>query len=113
MCNNEPQNLVKVLQVTLFARWHLILYFAICKVEVLHIIFAIKSKSNDYSLLLFYFIFRPKENERIRNELEKAVHIIWNCGLPSPRVCKVRHLLLLLPATLSLIYLFSHPLSIL
>ncbi|XP_019452576.1 PREDICTED: uncharacterized protein LOC109354491 [Lupinus angustifolius] len=28
---------------------------------------------------------RPKENERIRNELEKAVHIIWNCGLPSPR----------------------------
>ncbi|KAI5401829.1 thioredoxin-like fold domain-containing protein MRL7L, chloroplastic isoform X1 [Lathyrus oleraceus] len=28
---------------------------------------------------------RPKENERIRDELEKAVHIIWNCGLPSPR----------------------------
>ncbi|XP_065860865.1 LOW QUALITY PROTEIN: thioredoxin-like fold domain-containing protein MRL7L, chloroplastic [Euphorbia lathyris] len=28
---------------------------------------------------------RPEENERIRNELEKAVHIIWNCGLPSPR----------------------------
>ncbi|KAK9200449.1 hypothetical protein WN944_015647 [Citrus x changshan-huyou] len=29
---------------------------------------------------------RPKENERIRDELEKAVHIIWNCRLPSPRV---------------------------
>ncbi|XP_073154423.1 thioredoxin-like fold domain-containing protein MRL7L, chloroplastic [Henckelia pumila] len=28
---------------------------------------------------------RPKDNERIRNELEKAVHIIWNCQLPSPR----------------------------
>lgn len=28
---------------------------------------------------------RPKENERIRDELEKAVHIIWNCRLPSPR----------------------------
>ncbi|XP_025679428.1 thioredoxin-like fold domain-containing protein MRL7L, chloroplastic isoform X1 [Arachis hypogaea] len=28
---------------------------------------------------------RPKENEKIRNELEKAVHIIWNCRLPSPR----------------------------
>ncbi|CDP19093.1 unnamed protein product [Coffea canephora] len=28
---------------------------------------------------------RPKENEKIRNELENAVHIIWNCRLPSPR----------------------------
>ncbi|KAK7280662.1 hypothetical protein RJT34_25728 [Clitoria ternatea] len=28
---------------------------------------------------------RPKENERIRDELEQAVHIIWNCRLPSPR----------------------------
>ncbi|BAT93621.1 Thioredoxin-like fold domain-containing protein [Vigna angularis] len=28
---------------------------------------------------------RPKENEKIREELEKAVHIIWNCRLPSPR----------------------------
>ncbi|KAJ9187183.1 hypothetical protein P3X46_002668 [Hevea brasiliensis] len=28
---------------------------------------------------------RPRENEKIQDELEKAVHIIWNCGLPSPR----------------------------
>lgn len=28
---------------------------------------------------------RPKDNEKIREELEKAVHIIWNCRLPSPR----------------------------
>ncbi|KAF2325640.1 hypothetical protein GH714_031566 [Hevea brasiliensis] len=28
---------------------------------------------------------RSKENEKIRDELEKAVHIIWNCRLPSPR----------------------------
>ncbi|KAJ7956708.1 Thioredoxin-like protein [Quillaja saponaria] len=28
---------------------------------------------------------RPIENERIQDELEKAVHIIWNCRLPSPR----------------------------
>ncbi|XP_015074334.1 thioredoxin-like fold domain-containing protein MRL7L, chloroplastic [Solanum pennellii] len=28
---------------------------------------------------------RPKENEMARNELEKAIHIIWNCRLPSPR----------------------------
>ncbi|KAK6138622.1 hypothetical protein DH2020_027647 [Rehmannia glutinosa] len=28
---------------------------------------------------------RPKENEKVRDELEKAVHIIWNCRLPSPR----------------------------
>ncbi|KAL3506983.1 hypothetical protein ACH5RR_032365 [Cinchona calisaya] len=28
---------------------------------------------------------RPKENGRIQDELEKAVHIIWNCRLPSPR----------------------------
>lgn len=28
---------------------------------------------------------RPKENERCRDELEKAVNIIWNCRLPSPR----------------------------
>ncbi|CAJ1977695.1 unnamed protein product [Sphenostylis stenocarpa] len=28
---------------------------------------------------------RPKENEKIRDELEKAVNIIWNCRLPSPR----------------------------
>ncbi|BBH08655.1 Thioredoxin superfamily protein [Prunus dulcis] len=32
------------------------------------------------------FMTLPKENEKIRNELEKAVHIIWNCKLPSPRV---------------------------
>ncbi|CAB4319301.1 unnamed protein product [Prunus armeniaca] len=32
---------------------------------------------------------RPKENEKIRNELEKAVHIIWNCKLPSPRCIAV------------------------
>ncbi|KAK3035393.1 hypothetical protein RJ639_032921 [Escallonia herrerae] len=29
---------------------------------------------------------RPKENENMRDELEKAVQIIWNCRLPSPRV---------------------------
>ncbi|KAK9289158.1 hypothetical protein L1049_017632 [Liquidambar formosana] len=28
---------------------------------------------------------RPMDNEKFRNELEKAVHIIWNCRLPSPR----------------------------
>ncbi|KAH9618647.1 hypothetical protein KSS87_018534 [Heliosperma pusillum] len=28
---------------------------------------------------------RPKENERCRDQLEKAVNIIWNCNLPSPR----------------------------
>ncbi|KAI5670047.1 hypothetical protein M9H77_19900 [Catharanthus roseus] len=28
---------------------------------------------------------RPRENEKIRDELEKAVQIIWNCRLPSPR----------------------------
>lgn len=32
---------------------------------------------------------RPKENEKIRDELEKAVHIIWNCRLPSPRCVAV------------------------
>ncbi|KAL8160322.1 hypothetical protein V2J09_001859 [Rumex salicifolius] len=29
---------------------------------------------------------RPKENQKCRDELEKAVNIIWNCRLPSPRV---------------------------
>ncbi|KAL9664800.1 hypothetical protein QQ045_020208 [Rhodiola kirilowii] len=29
---------------------------------------------------------RAKENENVRNEIEKVVHVIWNCGLPSPRV---------------------------
>ncbi|XP_031474920.1 thioredoxin-like fold domain-containing protein MRL7L, chloroplastic [Nymphaea colorata] len=28
---------------------------------------------------------RPKENERARNHLEKAVQIFWDSGLPSPR----------------------------
>ncbi|XP_028101632.1 thioredoxin-like fold domain-containing protein MRL7L, chloroplastic [Camellia sinensis] len=28
---------------------------------------------------------RPLENQRMRDELEKAVNIIWNCRLPSPR----------------------------
>ncbi|XP_041991572.1 thioredoxin-like fold domain-containing protein MRL7L, chloroplastic isoform X1 [Salvia splendens] len=28
---------------------------------------------------------RPKENEKIREEIDKAVQIIWNCRLPSPR----------------------------
>lgn len=32
---------------------------------------------------------RPKENEKIREEIEKAVHIIWNCRLPSPRCVAV------------------------
>ncbi|XP_010522251.1 PREDICTED: uncharacterized protein LOC104800933 isoform X2 [Tarenaya hassleriana] len=32
---------------------------------------------------------RPKENEKFRDELEKAVHVIWNCGLPSPRCVAV------------------------
>ncbi|KAI9089927.1 hypothetical protein K1719_028897 [Acacia pycnantha] len=32
---------------------------------------------------------RPKENERILNEVEKAVNIIWNCRLPSPRCVAV------------------------
>ncbi|XP_062077007.1 thioredoxin-like fold domain-containing protein MRL7L, chloroplastic [Humulus lupulus] len=32
---------------------------------------------------------RPKENEKIRDEIEKAVHIIWNCRLPSPRCVAV------------------------
>ncbi|GLT73692.1 hypothetical protein SLA2020_455300 [Shorea laevis] len=32
---------------------------------------------------------RPKENERVHDELEKAVRIIWNCNLPSPRCVAV------------------------
>uniref|UniRef100_A0A5B7BTN9 Uncharacterized protein n=1 Tax=Davidia involucrata TaxID=16924 RepID=A0A5B7BTN9_DAVIN len=28
---------------------------------------------------------RPKENEKTWDELEKAINIIWNCRLPSPR----------------------------
>lgn len=42
----------------------------------------------DYSpliLLVHNRYRRPEENEKIRDALEKAVHIIWNCGLPSPR----------------------------
>ncbi|KAK6161608.1 hypothetical protein DH2020_004989 [Rehmannia glutinosa] len=37
---------------------------------------------------------RPKENEKVRDELEKAVHIIWNCRLPSPRVSKASSLVI-------------------
>lgn len=44
------------------------------------------SKSKTILPDLFTFILRPKDNEKIREELEKAVHIIWNCRLPSPRV---------------------------
>ncbi|GAV67157.1 hypothetical protein CFOL_v3_10666 [Cephalotus follicularis] len=32
---------------------------------------------------------RPKENEKVRDQLERAVHIIWNCRLPSPRCVAV------------------------
>uniref|UniRef100_A0A1J3DGP4 Acidic leucine-rich nuclear phosphoprotein 32-related protein n=1 Tax=Noccaea caerulescens TaxID=107243 RepID=A0A1J3DGP4_NOCCA len=32
---------------------------------------------------------RPKENEKFREEIEKAVQVIWNCGLPSPRCVAV------------------------
>ncbi|CAN8285329.1 unnamed protein product [Cochlearia groenlandica] len=32
---------------------------------------------------------RPKENEKFREELEKAINVIWNCGLPSPRCVAV------------------------
>ncbi|KAA0032393.1 hypothetical protein IC582_010729 [Cucumis melo] len=32
---------------------------------------------------------RPKENEKVRKELENAIHIIWNCNLPSPRCVAV------------------------
>jgi len=57
---------------------------------------------NQIKVKVLNFIFRPKENEKIRDELEKAVHIIWNCRLPSPRVstlCKI--LLPLVSATLA------------
>ncbi|CAN1168831.1 Thioredoxin-like fold domain-containing protein MRL7L, chloroplastic [Linum perenne] len=40
-------------------------------------------------ILVHHRYKRPKENEKIRDELEKAVHIIWNCGLPSPRFVAV------------------------
>ncbi|KAF6137518.1 hypothetical protein GIB67_031797 [Kingdonia uniflora] len=30
---------------------------------------------------------RPKENEKVREELEKTAHIFWNSRLPSPRQC--------------------------
>lgn len=36
-------------------------------------------------ILVHHRYKRPKENEKIRDELDKAVQIIWNCGLPSPR----------------------------
>ncbi|KAJ0034414.1 hypothetical protein Pint_26038 [Pistacia integerrima] len=32
---------------------------------------------------------RPKENKKIRDEIEKVVHMIWNCRLPSPRCVAV------------------------
>ncbi|XP_010414077.1 PREDICTED: kinesin-related protein 4-like isoform X1 [Camelina sativa] len=32
---------------------------------------------------------RPKENEKFREELEKAIQVIWSCGLPSPRCVAV------------------------
>ncbi|XP_056860853.1 thioredoxin-like fold domain-containing protein MRL7L, chloroplastic isoform X2 [Raphanus sativus] len=32
---------------------------------------------------------RPKENEKFREELDKAIQVIWNCGLPSPRCVAV------------------------
>ncbi|VVB07469.1 unnamed protein product [Arabis nemorensis] len=41
------------------------------------------------SLIQVSTSFRPKQNEKFREELEKAVHIIWNCGLPSPRCVAV------------------------
>lgn len=37
-------------------------------------------------------LYRPKENEKVRDQLEKAVHIIWNCRLPSPRVRNIKAL---------------------
>ncbi|KAL8479207.1 hypothetical protein ACS0TY_026181 [Phlomoides rotata] len=38
-----------------------------------------------YVYIKYFEYFRPKENEKVRDELEKAVNIIWNCRLPSPR----------------------------
>lgn len=31
-------------------------------------------------------VCRPRENEQARNELERAVEMFWESGLPSPRV---------------------------
>ncbi|MFS7949366.1 hypothetical protein Hanom_Chr06g00570761 [Helianthus anomalus] len=28
---------------------------------------------------------RPKENEMVRDQLEKAIQLIWDCRIPSPR----------------------------
>lgn len=36
--------------------------------------------------LMYLSSLRPKDNEKVREELENAIHIIWNCNLPSPRV---------------------------
>ncbi|KAJ0034374.1 hypothetical protein Pint_26463 [Pistacia integerrima] len=43
----------------------------------------------DISPLIVLVHNRPKENEKIRDEIEKAVHIIWNCRLPFPRCVAV------------------------
>ena len=41
----------------------------------------------DYTLRLF-LSGRPKENEIVRDQLEKAIQLIWDCRIPSPRVTK-------------------------
>ncbi|KAI8019692.1 hypothetical protein LOK49_LG04G02703 [Camellia lanceoleosa] len=44
------------------------------------------SRTSSFDCLLHNRYRRPLENERMRDELEKAVNIIWNCRLPSPRL---------------------------
>ncbi|KAL0844145.1 hypothetical protein Bca101_017391 [Brassica carinata] len=43
---------------------------------------------NRYKRFLYSFGW-PKENEKFREELDKAIQVIWNCGLPSPRCVAV------------------------
>lgn len=35
---------------------------------------------------ILWLFGRPKENEMVYDQLEKAIHLIWDCRIPSPRV---------------------------
>ena len=62
--------------------------------------------------VVYSLLSRPKENEKVRDELEKAVHIIWNCRLPSPRVRMTTSFILLFGSLLSLDLYVENPVDI-
>jgi len=62
--------------------YYVAFYYAF-EVRVIHIMFPVKQVQNNPVLTFSLLFLGERTMKKIREELEKAVHIIWNCRLSS------------------------------